>query len=86
MKIVNFNNEVIESWWALLRHLSAEVRLELASRLINSLKPTEAAKEKGDKDWKKLYGAWAEEKENAEDLISLIRDSRFVNRQIESLD
>lgn len=35
---MNFNHKLIESWWALLRHLSAEMKLELASRLINSLK------------------------------------------------
>ena len=83
MKIANFNNKVLESWWALLRHLSVEVRLELASRLINSLKTPEPA---DNKEWKKLYGAWADEKESAEEMITRIRESRFVSRQIESFD
>ena len=83
MKITNFNNKVLESWWALLRHLSVEVRLELASRLINSLKTSEPVNGKG---WKQLYGAWSDEKESAEEMIALIRESRFVDRQIESFD
>lgn len=86
MRIVNFNNKLIESWWDLLRHLSAEVRLELASRLINSLKTPEPEKKKEKTNWTNLYGAWAEEDKSAEDFIDLIRDSRFTNRQIESLD
>ncbi len=83
---MNFNNKILETWWALLRHLSVEVRLELASRLINSLKTPDPEEKKEKKDWKKLYGAWADDKESAEELITLIRDSRFVNRQIESFD
>lgn len=67
------NDEMVESWWALLRRLSAEFRLELASRLINSLK-TEEPKE--NKAWKQLYGAWADNGESAEDLIELIREAR----------
>jgi hypothetical protein len=80
------NNKVLETWWSLLRHLSVEVRLELASRLIDSLKSPDPSEKKEKKDWKKLYGAWAEEKESAEELITLLRDSRFVNRKIESFD
>lgn len=84
MKIADINNKLLESWWALLRCLSAETRLELASRLINSLKAPGNGKE--NKEWKKLYGAWADDKESAEDMIRLIRESRFVNRKIESFD
>ena len=73
MKIANFNNKILDSWWALLRHLKAEVRLELASRLIDSLKPQEPVEEKEPNGWKSLYGAWSDEEESAEDLISIIR-------------
>ena len=83
MKIADINNELLESWWALLRHMSAESRLELASRLINSLKTEEPKENEG---WKSLYGAWADDGESAEGLIELIRESRFVNRKIESFD
>lgn len=86
MKIVGFNNKVLETWWSLLRRLSAEMRLELASRLINSLKKPEPVEKKDKNEWKKLYGAWADDKESAEELIALIRNSRFSNRQIESFD
>ena len=84
MKIVDLNNEGLESWWALLRHLSASSKLELASRLIDSLKEQEPVDKK--KEWKDLFGAWADEKESAEELIRMIRGSRFVNREIESFD
>lgn len=83
--MANFNNKVLESWWAILRHLNAEVRLELASRLINSLKPQGPVEEERS-GWKELYGAWSDENESAEELISIIRDSRFINRQIEPFD
>ncbi|MCB0594097.1 MAG: hypothetical protein H6557_33670 [Lewinellaceae bacterium] len=86
MKIVNFNNKVLESWWALLKHLSVEAKLELASRLINSLKAPEPVEGGKNEDWKKLYGAWADDGESADKLIELIRESRFVNRKIESFD
>lgn len=73
MKIAGNSNEVVEKWWALIRHASAESRLELASRLINSLKTGEP---KENKAWKQLYGAWADDGESAEDLIELIRKAR----------
>ncbi|HQU57997.1 MAG TPA: hypothetical protein PLU64_02345 [Saprospiraceae bacterium] len=84
MEIVNPNKESIENWWALIRHLGAEAKLELASRLIDSLKISEPLED--NKKWKELYGAWSDETESAEELINLIRDSRFLNREIESLD
>ncbi len=71
----NFNNKVLESWWSTLRHLSAEARLELASRLINSLKPSKPSGEEPE-DWKKLYGAWSDDEISAEELIADIRANR----------
>lgn len=86
MKIADFNSKMLESWWAVLRHLNAEMRLELASRLIESLKTPEPEEQKDKNECKKLYGAWANEKESAEELIKMIRNSRSANRQIESFD
>lgn len=82
MNLLNFN---IESWWSLLKNLNHDIKLELASRLIHSLKKPLAPNQKKD-DWKKLAGAWNDETESAEDLILLLRNSRLSNRQIESLD
>ena len=81
---VNFNNKIIDGWWTLLRHLSRDARLELASRLINSLKTPEP--DKSEEGWIKLYGSWADSNESAEELIALIKDSRNVDRKIEPFD
>jgi len=84
MNILKFN---IESWWSIIKNLNNDIKLELAGRLIESLKnPPSPIKKDKDDDWLKLYGAWSNEEETAEDLISLIRTSRVSTRQIESLD
>lgn len=82
MKVLNFN---IERWWSLLKYLNKDVKLELAGRLIESLKKTPEPIKEND-DWLKLYGAWSEEEETAEELINLIKTSRVSTRQIEPLD
>ncbi len=82
MNLLKFN---IESWWSLLRHLNNDVKLELASRLLESIKKPSPSSSPRD-DWKKLAGAWNDEKESAEEMILLIKNSRFSNRQLESFD
>ncbi len=81
---VNFNNKIVDGWWTLLRHLSREAKLELASRLINSLKKNEP--EEKEEGWVKLYGSWADSNEKAEKLIALIKGSRNTDRKIEPFD
>lgn len=85
MEAVNFNKDALEKWWALLKHLSSEAKIELASRLIDSLKSPDEPEKKND-DFEKLYGAWADEEESAEELIEFLRNSRSTNRKIESFD
>lgn len=85
MEAVNFNKDALEKWWALLKNLNHETKIELASRLIDSLKsPNKPEEEK--EDLRTLYGAWADENESAEELIEFLRKSRSTNRQIESFD
>ncbi len=86
MDTINFRSDTLDAYWLLLRHLNAEAKLELASRLIDSLKPVDKKKEKDDKAWKKLYGAWANDKETAEEMIDRIRDARLFNRKTEPFD
>lgn len=86
MSIYNFNGSVLESWWSLLKHLNRDIKLELAGRLIESLKNPIEPKKKENDDWLKLFGAWSNEEETAEDLIEIIRSSRVSTRQIESFD
>lgn len=82
MNVLKFN---IESWWSLLKNLNNDIKLELASRLIDSIKKPAPPIKKND-DWKKLAGAWNNEELSAEEMIEFLRDSRFTNRKIESLD
>lgn len=85
---VNFNPKILEAYWLLLRDLSEDARLELASRLINSLKPSSTLDKKEPKPniLESLYGAWSDEKETAEEMIERIQKSRSSNREIESFD
>ncbi len=53
MEAVNFNKDALEKWWALLKHLSSEAKIELASRLIDSLKSPDEPEKKND-DFEKL--------------------------------
>ncbi len=62
----------------LLKDLSTDARLELASRLLNSLKrttpePSEEKTESKSSILDRLYGAWDGEKETAEEMIARIQ-------------
>ncbi len=82
MNILKFN---IESWWSILKNLNNDIKLELASRLIDSIKKPIPPFEEND-DWKKLAGAWNNMEQSPEELADFIRNSRFTNRQIEPFD
>jgi hypothetical protein len=73
------NTHIVDSYLALLKGLDPNVKLDLISKLTQSLKsdikPAENLFESS-------YGAWAGN-ESAEEIISNIRDSRTFNRQIE---
>ena len=71
-----------ENIFRMVKNLSADVKLELISKITDSLKGTK--KEAKDDSWKKLFGAW-ESEESAEEIIEEIRASRYTNRQIEDL-
>ena len=71
--------KLVDSYLALLKNMSANMRLELIAKLSSSLKTKEADKKGVDY----YNGIWSEE-ENAEDIIENIRKSRVFNRQIEN--
>lgn len=84
MNTAKFNKKTLEGWWNILRHLSAEARIELASRLINSLKNE---KPKNDnKNWESLFGSWKEENMPTEDMVTFVRESRVSYRKNEPFD
>jgi hypothetical protein len=74
--------DIAENIFRMVKNLSADVKLELISKITDSLKGTK--KEAKDESWKKLFGAW-ESEESAEEIIEEIRASRHTNRQIEDL-
>ncbi|MFC5269920.1 hypothetical protein [Adhaeribacter terreus] len=79
MKATNIN--ILDSYLGLLNNLSPDSKLELISRLSQSLKTKPKTKEKSIQE---LFGAFTSEK-SAETIIEEIRQSRTFNRQIEEL-
>ncbi|WP_017734067.1 hypothetical protein [Nafulsella turpanensis] len=74
--------DMAENIFRMVKNLSTDVKLELISKITDSLKGTK--KEAKDDSWKKLFGAW-ESEESAEEIIEYIRESRYTNRHIEDL-
>lgn len=74
--------DIAENIFRMVKNLSADVKLEIISKITDSLKGTK--KEAKDDSWKKLFGAW-ESEETAEEIIEEMRASRHTNRQIEDL-
>ena len=81
MKPANLHINLVDSYFGLLRNLSPDSKLELITRLSESMKTT---KKKKDVSLKSLFGAFDSEK-SAETIIAEIRNSRVFNREIESL-
>ena len=61
--------DIAENIFRMVKDLSADVKLELISKITDSLKET--TKEVKDDSWKKLFGAWQSE-ESAEEIIEEI--------------
>lgn len=74
--------DIAENMFRMVKNLSADIKLELITKITDSLKGTK--KEAKDDSWKKLFGAW-ESEESAEEIIEGIRASRYTNREIEDL-
>lgn len=72
---------LINNYFGLLNNLSPDSKLELISRLSQSLKSQEKPQEKSIKE---LFGAFQSAK-SAETIIEEIKQSRTFTRQIEKL-
>lgn len=75
------NNNIVNSYLALFKSLSPRAKLDLISRLTQSL---EGDLKSENSLFDSAFGAWQGD-ESAEQIISDIRDSRNFNRQIEGL-
>lgn len=80
MKTVEINTSIVDGYAELLDNLSPDSKLDLISKLTNSIKADLTAKRTS---FKKAFGAF-ESKKTADEIIKEIRDSRVSNRQIES--
>lgn len=76
--------DIAENIFRMVKNLSADVKLEIISKIADSLKEPKSKGEAKDESWKKLFGAW-ESEESAEEIIEEIRASRYTNRQVEDL-
>ncbi|MCD4698785.1 MAG: hypothetical protein K8S16_21345 [Bacteroidales bacterium] len=74
-------NLIADNYFGMIKNLSADVKLELISRISDSLR--EPSSQEND-SWKNLFGAYNSE-QTAEEIIEDLRNSRFTNRQIEDL-
>ena len=80
MKTINLNTTIIDGYLGLLSNLSPSNKLDLISKLTNSVKTDLSSKKSS---FKKSFGA-LKTAQSAEELIQEIRDSRVLNREIES--
>lgn len=80
MKTININNTLIEGYVQLLDNLSPEIKLDLISKLTQSVKYDMKAKKSA---FKKSFGSFVSKK-TADEINNEIRSSRNFNRKIES--
>jgi len=80
MDTLNVNSILVNNYVALLQNMSQDHKLELISKLAQSLK---TEKEEG-MTMKELFGAFQSE-QTADQLIEEIRAARVFNREIEAL-
>lgn len=81
MQAENINQSLVETYFELLKNLSNDTKLEIISKLSQSMK---SEKGEGGREAKDLFGGFVTEK-SAEELIEEIRNSRVFNRTIEEL-
>ena len=79
MEAADFKFNLIDSYLGLLRSLSPENRLELISKLSDSLKGSKKPTGKSISD---LYGAFISKK-SADEILSDLKASRSFNRKTE---
>ena len=79
MNTADINTKLIDSYISLLKNMSAQNKLDLISKLSNTVK-TDLEQEKT--DFYKAFGGW-DKTESAEDLIETIMEARTFNRTIE---
>jgi hypothetical protein len=80
MRALEINTTIVDGYIGLLGNLSTNNKLDLISKLTDSVK-TDLTNKKS--SFKKAFGAF-DSKKSAEEIIEEIRNSRVSTRQIES--
>ena len=80
MKAIDINTTLIDGYLRLLDNLSPTSKLDLISKLTLSVKADITDRKKY---FYKAFGAW-DSKQTADEIIQDVRNSRILNRQIES--
>ena len=81
MKAIDINSRLVDTYLELLKNLDPKVKLDLINKLSLSVKTYLSMKKSS---FNKAFGAWDKE-DDAELIITEIRESRNFNRIIESL-
>ena len=76
MKAADINIHLIDSYFGLLKNLNSDAKLELITRLSDSMKTSKKVK---GKSLKSLYGAFLSE-QSADELIDDIKKARTFTR------
>lgn len=72
--------QIINGYWGLLSNLNPNLKLKLIEKLSKSISRDIITK---DNRFEKSFGAWVDNRDS-EEIIEEIRESRNLNRQIES--
>ena len=75
------NYDILNNYWGLIKTLNASCKLDLIERLTHSIRQNQKQKTN---TMNLAFGAW-ESENSAEEIIEELRNSRSINRQIESL-
>jgi hypothetical protein len=81
MRTADLYTKIINGYLGLLKNLSPASKLDLISKLTQSVKSDIRSQ---NNNLKKAFGAWDQE-ESADELVDTIRSSRLFNRKIENL-
>jgi hypothetical protein len=80
MRPTDINTNLVDSYYALLRNLSPNNKLELIARLSKSMKTTKKAK---DNSWKALFGALVIDQSADEFVEELKKERKFIRKEID---
>ncbi len=82
---MNTRNIIADNYFGMIKNLSVDVKLELITRISESMKDFSQNEDKQKKkSWKLLFGAFDSE-QSADEIIDELRKSRYTNRHIEDL-